>query len=50
MGAALEVATYQREGHNVTILSRELQTHVELIFKYFVVKADIIRETIHLYI
>jgi hypothetical protein len=40
MGATLKVATYQRKGHNVTILSRKLQTHVELIFKYLVVKTD----------
>jgi hypothetical protein len=40
MSATLKVATYQRKGHNVTILSRKLQTHVELIFKYLVVKTD----------
>jgi hypothetical protein len=41
MGATLKVATYQRKSHNVTILSRKLQTHVKLIFKYLVVKTDI---------
>jgi hypothetical protein len=45
MGAALEVATYQRKGNNVTILRREFQTHVELIFKYLAVKADMRTET-----
>jgi hypothetical protein len=40
MGATLKVTTYQRKGHNVTILSRKLQTHVELIFKYLVVETD----------
>lgn len=40
MGTTLKVATYQRKGHNVTILSRKLETHVELIFKYLVVKTD----------
>jgi hypothetical protein len=45
MGAALEVATYQRKGNNVSILSRKFQTHMELIFKYLVVKADMQTET-----
>jgi hypothetical protein len=40
MRAALKVATYQRKGNNVTILSRKFQTHVELIFKYLVIEAD----------
>jgi hypothetical protein len=49
MGATLKLATYQRKGHNVTILSRKLQTHVELIFKYLVVETDMKTEwTFHI--
>lgn len=39
MGAALEVTTNQRECNNVTVLSWEFKTHVELVFKHFAVKA-----------
>jgi hypothetical protein len=49
MGATLKLATDQRKGHDVTILSRKLQTHVELIFKYLVVKTDMETErTFHI--
>jgi hypothetical protein len=39
VGAALEVPADQRECNNVPILCRELQAHVELVFKYFTVEA-----------
>lgn len=38
MRAVLEMATKQRENDDVAILRREFQTHVEMVFKQFVVK------------
>lgn len=39
MGAALKVPANQWKCHYEPVLGRELQAHVELVFKYFAIEA-----------
>lgn len=39
MCTTLKMVAYQGECYNISILSRKLQAHVKLVFKYFTIKA-----------